>query len=426
MYDTKSSPNHSDLRPKSDLRLYLTLFGGAIFYETNYDTASLVIQSSFFWGCFAEIQGGALSIASGGSCTVTDCVIGGPEEEVMSGGCFYFDFFNSQVQLSRCRLSYGTSGRGGGLHIARSKVSSVIEISFCHFLMCMSNSGGGLYFWQTDGGVSVKDSLFDECSSGYGGGGIGIEWTTSFHLDSVKFRNCTAYVGRDVFIANLTRATVVNGNMIVGCVTMLGIGNVYFADEKKADNSLIPQVASLYLINSSFKLSLSGDDVGGTLTATTSESVEGRLLVVLDNSGSQYEMPNVDSPPPIDRLIIFDFPTPSTTSSQSILFNEWNTLQYESNFTVMLQFLYGASLSLLPSLRTPNPPRIVELLTNSSKSDPEHFTLQLKGRSLSAGNYNVKLKGVPDLSIVVSFTGHPTSPTESRNMLSTKPVLTNS
>ncbi|KAK2940482.1 hypothetical protein BLNAU_24601 [Blattamonas nauphoetae] len=58
-------------------------------------------------------------------------------------------------------------------------------------------------------------------------------------------------------------------------------------------------------------------------------------------------------------------------------------------------------------------------LVKRSSSQPDQLSFQLKGRTLSSGNYIVKVKDVEDLSIRVSFTGEPSNPSESRNMYST-------
>ncbi|KAK2940484.1 hypothetical protein BLNAU_9872 [Blattamonas nauphoetae] len=86
------------------------------------------------------------------------------------------------------------------------------------------------------------------------------------------------------------------------------------------------------------------------------------MLVVLDNSESDYEKPNLDSPPPIARLFVFDFSS-SDTASQPVSFNEWNLLQYEATYSMTMASLAGTDITLSPSqFQTPNPARIVEVI----------------------------------------------------------------
>ncbi|KAK2945165.1 hypothetical protein BLNAU_19904 [Blattamonas nauphoetae] len=378
-----------------------TSFGGAL--EFSDSLASVSISECSFVNSVASSSGGAVPESYGGSvdirspvsCTVSDCHFIGTKTTVSYGGYIFLDSPNGSVQLSNCLIEDGTAAYGGG-----------------------AVYGGGFDLLNGTTRISVKDSLFDGCSASSSGGGIVIRETESFLMQRVNFRACTASSGaKDVTFWNLTMAEVEDGNMVTNCISTSGANNVYFWNGSLDGSTLIPQVASIGLLSVTLSASLDGDDVGGTLTVTTSENVEGRMLVVVDNSLSDYEKPNVDSPPPIARLFVFDFSTPSTTSSQSIKFNEWNTLQYESYYTIPSAFLHNADISVSPSvLQTPNPPRIVEVLTDWSESDPERISFQLKGRTLSSGNYNVKLKGVSDFSIAVSFTGQQTPPAESRNM----------
>ncbi|KAK2949508.1 hypothetical protein BLNAU_15596 [Blattamonas nauphoetae] len=152
--------------------------------------------------------------------------------------------------------------------------------------------------------------------------------------------------------------------------------------ENDANIPSVPQVASIDVPSITLSASLDGDDVGGSLRVTANVIVDGRMLVVLDNCLSDYEKPNLDSPPPIARLFVFDFAS-SQTASQSVLLSEWNLLQYESNYSISIASLAGTDITLSPSLlQTPNPTRIVEVITDWSSSEPEQLSFQLNGRTL--------------------------------------------
>ncbi|KAK2954296.1 hypothetical protein BLNAU_10795 [Blattamonas nauphoetae] len=325
--------------------------GGAVRFRPSSETASLVLLSSTFSYCLAESYGGSVDIRSPVSCTVSDCHFIGTKTKVSYGGSIFLKSPNSLCQLSNCLIEDGTTSYGGGLSLNAWRLDSDVEISFCSFCRCQASYGGGIDLLTGTTRISVKDSLFDGCSASYSGGEIVIRDPGSFLMQRVQFRACTASSGgRDVNIWKLTMAEVEDGNMITNCVSISGADNVYFWNGTITDSTLIPQVASIGLLSVTLSASLDGDDVGGTLTVTTSENVEGRMLVVLDNSLSDYEKPNVDSPPPIARLFVFDFTTPSTTSSQSILFNEWNTLQYESNYSISSASLHNTDISVSPSV----------------------------------------------------------------------------
>ncbi|KAK2954503.1 hypothetical protein BLNAU_10523 [Blattamonas nauphoetae] len=165
--------------------------------------------------------------------------------------------------------------------------------------------------------------------------------------------------------------------------------------------------------------SLDLEETGWKLTVSTTDPIEGKVLVVLDNSLSDYEQPTSNSPPPIARLFVFDFAASETSKSQSVQINEWSFLQYESNYSITVASLIGANITLSfdSLLQTPNPPRIVEATCQLKSWDPTIGIVHLKGRTLDAGIYVVKLKEVDEFHISVSFTGSPASP-DSRTMIS--------
>ncbi|KAK2956358.1 hypothetical protein BLNAU_8725 [Blattamonas nauphoetae] len=426
--------------------------GGAVCVEFNETSSQPVsVTSSVFSNCSAPIDGGALSLLLTETVSIADCCFVGTGDKVVSfGGCIAPTHVKEHTQISNCRFSDSISSHGGaawltesaiinfsfssfiscgGSSISIPNVTSTVGILNCEFFDCTggyggpyATNGGGIWIQQCSALLTVKDCLFDNCTA-TNGGGLCIDQTASFKLDYLKFRGCTGSDGNDVHVA-LSRDEVVDGNMITNCVSTTTANNVYFSvGSPSTDSDIIANVTSIDVPAITLSSSLNGDAVGGSLSVTTNASVNGKMLVVLDNSESDYEKPNLDSPPAIARLFVFDLSS-STTASQSVLFNEWNLLQYESNYSISIASLVGTDITLSSSLiETPNPARIVEVITNWSSSQPEQMSFQLKGRTLLAGNYVVKVKDVEELSIIVSFTGNPTNPYKSRNMHSMKATI---
>ncbi|KAK2955174.1 hypothetical protein BLNAU_9903 [Blattamonas nauphoetae] len=418
--------------------------GGAVSISfSSSSPKSVSISSSLFTGSFAENNGGTLYINSPQTTSISDCYFVGTGIETSLGGILYLYGSTGDTQICHCLFSDSSAWYGGAAYLNETSTSIV---SFSSFISCNGSSllissatstvhilsceliesegtfGGGIRIDGCPGLLTVKDTLFDQCTATYGGG-LDIAHTPLFKLDNLKFRACTGSYGKDVRV-EATRTEVIEGNMVTNCVSTSGEKNVYFTKESSPyDSTLIPHVDSIDVPSITLSASLDGDDVDGSLRVTANASVDGRMLVVLDNSGSDYEKPNLDSPPPIARLFVFDFSS-SDTASQSVLFNEWNLLQYEANYSMTMASLAGTDITLSPSLlQTPNPARIVEVITDWSSSEPEQLSFQLKGRTLSSGDYTVKVKDVEDLTICVSFTGQPTNPSVSRNMHSTKATL---
>ncbi|KAK2957572.1 hypothetical protein BLNAU_7471 [Blattamonas nauphoetae] len=416
--------------------------GGAVFCSTSADSASISLMSSFFSNCSAHRNGGTVQIDPKSTCTVSTNVFLAAEQKSSYGGSLGFLAPGSDLRISHNLFQNGTSYKGGCLlinladsqtpaHIAFcvfkfgrgpgsgcyiNKGTNPVTITHCEFVKGSGSHGGGIYLNTCSGQVNVMDSLFDECNAL--GGGIFAEKTLSFLFQRLKFRECTGVTGKDVYLCDVTRDRVVALNMITECVSTSGTNNLYFLANIKFDNDLIPPTSSIVVPANSIELLMFVDknDVGGNLTVDMNKKVEGKMLVVLE-SDDYYEKPNEDSPPATSRLFVFDFPTPSYESTLPFCFNEWNLLQYDSHYSVFAS-LAGVSLTDYSTIvTTPNPPRIVEVLTELSESDPKNMAFQLKGRNLKSGNFTVKLKNLPDLSIRVKFTGQQTS-SESRNMYS--------
>ncbi|KAK2954345.1 hypothetical protein BLNAU_10677 [Blattamonas nauphoetae] len=411
--------------------------GGAVFVD---------FSSSSRHRCQAKSDGGSVSIGGSLTASLADCSFVGTELKHSNGGCLDFSYPKGETQICNCRFSDASATYGGAIRLNQpfasvisfssfiscdgssiyiTQVTETVDILNCMFVECNGSFGGaGIYLERCAGLATVKDSLFDRCNAS-DGGGLHISRTPTFSLHNLKFRACTGVHGKDIYL-RLSKTEVIQGNMITNCVSTSDTNNIlfFFNGSYEFDNTLIHPVDSIDVPSIALSASLDGDDAGWSLSVTASESVDGRMLDVLDhNSASVYEKPNLDSPPPIARLFVFDFSS-SQTASQPVSINEWNLLQYEANYSMTMASLAGTDITLSSSnIETPNPARIVEVITDWSSSQPEQLSFQLKGRTLPSGNYIVKVKNVPDLSIDVLFTGQPTNQSQSRNMHSSTATL---
>ncbi|KAK2959545.1 hypothetical protein BLNAU_5594 [Blattamonas nauphoetae] len=381
------------------------------FFDRSSDSSTITFTRSTFHTMTSTNDGAAIYARLGvahiaiDECSFIGCQCTGT---VQSGGavCASYADGKASVSILSCFFSDCQADNYGGTP------ESEVHISHNFFSDGKANFGGA---FQT---VTVTDSYFEKCNATRGGA-IFINSTTSFKLNSLTFTACTSSSGKDLCLYSHSKTDIVETNMIVNCMSTSGASNVYFEQGKLLDSDLIPQVASIDIPSITVVASFSPKETGWKLTVYTSEPVERKILVVLDNSLSEYEKPTFNSPPPIARLFVFDFASGELSKSQTFQISEWNLLQYESNYSITIPFLIGAknTHTFDYNFSTPNPPRIVEATCEIKDGDPTTGIIHLKGRTLDAGDYIVKLKEVDGFQISVSFAGSPASP-DSRTMIS--------
>ncbi|KAK2963689.1 hypothetical protein BLNAU_1254 [Blattamonas nauphoetae] len=351
-----TSPSSLTVSESSFSKCQASPDGGAISFDEKRDQkCPITISSSLFVDCSASAEGGVLYLCYGTTCTVTDSVIS-----------------NSSVR----------------------------------------DHGAGLYLYELDC-LSLSNSVFEKCITGTtsfsSGGGLYNKNVGSTTMDSVLFRECGQRYGNDLNSKDSGTIQELAPN-ITNCDSTSAMPNVYAG---KYDNTLIPAVpdastASLVEIEST----LSEDQTSTAIRMKVSEIVNGKMFVLMDNTDN-YTPPNVgsiapqtNSPPAIARLLIFDFSSSTESATQTVSFGDWEELQYESEYCVVGASIANTRLSILSSivLTTPNPPRIIQI-TCSLGSGTNHCWLQLKGRTLPAGIYTVKLVGIQDFSFSVEFDG---------------------
>ncbi|KAK2946162.1 hypothetical protein BLNAU_18906 [Blattamonas nauphoetae] len=334
--------------------------GGAIYFCQDEESPNpYSISSSLFVDCAAGGNGGAVCVWAASTSSITDSVFSG----------------------------HSVDGKGGALDVNRA--DSFI-LSNCVFENCVAKK------YQSKGG------------------GMWLSYVKSLTMNSVLFRECSAQKGNDFYYEGLVDALQNLEQNVTNCDSTSEMSNLCFYNYPKEvlDSTLIPAVpdtsaATLVEIGSTPK----ADQTSSTIQMRVSNNLDGKMLVVVDNTNN-HEPPNtksspphVNSPPAIARLLTFDFSSSIESATQTVSFGEWEELQYESEYCVMSTSIANTRLSIPPSiaLTTPNPARIVQVVC-SLGSGTDHCWIQLKGRTLPIGRYTVTLK-TPDLSFSVEFDG---------------------
>ncbi|KAK2951394.1 hypothetical protein BLNAU_13674 [Blattamonas nauphoetae] len=303
---------------------------------------------------------------------------------------------------------------GGALHLYFSLACTITDVVFCD--NSATNRGGGIHMYRPDG-IWMTNCAIEKCVAGPSagsGGGMYISLNNSLTLDFILFRECSAQKGNDIYFINVNSISQLSQN-ITNCDSTSERPNVY--DYSSPDSTLIPAVpdtstSSLVKIESTPSV----DQTSSTIQMKVSNIVDGKMLVLVDNTNN-HEPPNVDSPPTIARLLTFDFTWSTESAPLEVLFGEWGELQYQSKYCVIGSWIAKTHLSTSSIvLTTPNPPRIVQIIC-SLGSGTNHCWLQLKGRSLPIGKYTVTLNN-PDLSFSVEFDG--TTGENTLNMFSSR------
>ncbi|KAK2945468.1 hypothetical protein BLNAU_19597 [Blattamonas nauphoetae] len=254
----------------------------------------------------------------------------------------------SECSFSKC--SAGTKKEGGAIFVNHTKTAkSPITISSSLFVDCTADRGGAvdLYYGSTcavtdslfrnnsvvkrGGGLAVgfADSLdqsncvFEKCITEYSsysyGGGVGLYMSQGNTIDSVMFRDCSAVNGSDFYSILIGADSDFTSN-ITNCDSTSDRPNVFL--NTAFDDTLIPAVpeastASLVEIEST----PSADQTSSTIRMKVSDIVDGKMLVLVDNTNN-HKPPNDNSPPAIARLLTFDFSASTESAMQEVSFGE--------------------------------------------------------------------------------------------------------
>ncbi|KAK2963069.1 hypothetical protein BLNAU_2092 [Blattamonas nauphoetae] len=363
--------------------------GSAI--DSNQATATLSVTKCSFLRCSAKSEGGSI--------------------------CFHpYSTSSVPATVSHCSFVSGQSGfHAGAILFTNCQQGSITDCVF-YDLYAKINGGGLVLLDCQPGEVTVSNCLFQKCSqnTSFGFGGAVYVQNAGFRFTSLRFRKNLAYAphrAQDVAIRNSMQSS--DSPPFTDCDTDQDPIFVCFDHTPPIPPDFV--TASTPLAVSSVGSIVSSDTRTVKATLTVDKPISGTVLVLVDNTDN-YEMPNDESPPPLSRMISFDF-TPDSTSAESTLsFGEWEVLQYEANYSLVT---FGWKESIVDTngaiLTTPNPPRIVRAMCEGGNSEFDAF-FSLKARTLATGSYKASVKGNSDFWMFVDFVSNPSG----GNIFSTK------
>ncbi|KAK2963516.1 hypothetical protein BLNAU_1559 [Blattamonas nauphoetae] len=376
---------------------------------THFDTCT-------FRDTDADGNGGAISsITSGTSLHVTKCSFIRCSANI--GGSIYFwptpDTTCSHF-ISECSFVSGwVYQQGGAMQLTYCSQGSVTDCVFYDLEAAVH--AGALILYECAGPVTFSNVLFQKCRQMAGAGLAGAVYTrlSAFTFVSVSFRENRASAhgrGHDLYV-ELTMATR-DASSFTDCDTDQANIFILFVNYNITPNLV---TTSNSLAVTSVSCVVSADNRTAKAALTVDKPISGTVLMLVDNTNG-YEMPNDDSPPPINRMISFDFSSDSTSSESELSFGDWELLQYESNYSFVI---FGWKDSIVDTnsvvLTTPNPPRIVQALCEGGNCEFDAF-FSLKARTLATGSYKVSVKDIPDFWMEVDFVNNPSG----GNIFSTK------
>ncbi|KAK2951630.1 hypothetical protein BLNAU_13369 [Blattamonas nauphoetae] len=290
----------------------------------------------------------------------------------------------------------------GGIQIAYCKLSTIADCVFLN-LSTTTKHGGGLTLIESPGLVTVSSCLFQKCRTDHatGSGGAVYSVKSGFVFASLRFREnnaATLNQGHDLWIELTTANQGVSS--ITECDTDQETIFVKFFNATTITPDFVG--AQNKLTVTSVSCVVSTDNRTAKVALKVDQPISGTVLMLVDNSNG-YEMPNDDSPPPINRMISFEFSSTVTSTTIDVSFGEWEPLQYEANYSLVT---FGWKESIVDTnaavLATPNPPRIVQAICESGDSEFDAF-ISLKARTLATGSYKASIKGIPNFWMVVDF-----------------------
>ncbi|KAK2950167.1 hypothetical protein BLNAU_14853 [Blattamonas nauphoetae] len=335
------------------------------------------------------------------------------------GGAICFEHASSNshpfTMKSSSFVSCSATNFGGSVFL-RSATTTVSLCFFRNSTVTQSNADGGGICFSFVKNVLFSNSVLLNCSAGTDGYGGGVSYAVcdQLSMDSIQFRECRGYNGNDVR-SNCWTPSQLTSN-VTNCDSTSGSPSWYFEDGGGNDASLVPQTTTTRTLQS-IKTSPGADGVSATLQVTISDDVKGTMLVLVDNTDSEDERTDI-SAPAIQRLLSFEFPSPSTTSSLTVTFDDWTTPQLGQRYYVIGSSINGTNLSSNSlTLVMPDPPQLNSVVCRSGTA-LDHTWFRLVGRGVAAGTYVVHIVGMDDPAFTVSFDG--STEAETQNMYSTE------
>ncbi|KAK2946074.1 hypothetical protein BLNAU_18982 [Blattamonas nauphoetae] len=376
--------------------------GGSIYFRPSPTTCSVDVSHCSFVSGNSGSQSGAIQYSYCQQGSITDCVFYDIHADYQAGSLVLIHS-PGPIIVSRCSFTSGTAQFAGAMDITNC---SEITFTDCIFYDLNTTGSGGAMIIDECPGITVSNCLFQKCRhvGGYGVGGAIHSENCGFTFKSLRFRENLAlshHRGHDLAI-ELTEATR-DASSFEDCDTDQEDIQIYFVNF-----NIKPNLVSVSnpLTVSSVSSVVSTDNRTAQVTLTVDRPISGTVLMLVNNTNN-YEMPNDNSPPPLSRMISFDFSPDSTSTESTLSFGEWEDLQYEANYSLVT---FGWKESIVDTngavLTTPNPPRIVRAMCEVGNSEFDAF-FSLKARTLATGSYKASVKGKSDFWMVVDFVHNP-------------------
>ncbi|KAK2961599.1 hypothetical protein BLNAU_3397 [Blattamonas nauphoetae] len=312
---------------------------------------------------------------------------------------------NGRLTLSLCSFLNCTGGNFGAALCLRD--SALLSIDKCFFKNMATSAqtavAGCVYAYKVDI-VTISDCVFIDCAvdQEQGEGGALFVESSTLRLSSVQFRGNSATKGSDVYLSSGCGTPIDLETRVSDCHTDNYTTSVMFL-EFGIQTGIIQQFGTSTNLKS-LELTLSDTMLVGTIGVETQHPVQGRMLLLLDNTTPNN--PNSeDSPPATCRVVVVDFPSLSTTGTSKVLsFGDSGRLQ-----SLCTYLLVAASISTTPidipspppSFFTSDSPRVRKLLFQPGTIG--EMMIWLEGFKLDVGEYTIHFEGSSGLTLIVSF-----------------------
>ncbi|KAK2951687.1 hypothetical protein BLNAU_13426 [Blattamonas nauphoetae] len=349
------------------------------------------------------------------------------------GACVYVNA-DFDITMTECSFKAIEGRYGGTLYVtSRTTGQGTMTISLCSFVNCVGNdlgavlynqnsnlisidrcffkdtttssassNGGSVYVYSTSK-TTVTDSAFMNCAASQTGGAFYVANST-LSMTSVQFRGNSARSGSDLFLSNGCGTPAEVQERVSNCHTDKSDTSVVFR-EWTTSRIIIQQFGSATAITN---LQLKMHDTGliGTIEVTTEAAVNGKMLLLIDNTGEYTQISESSSPPAAFRVVVVNFPTPSTTGTSDVLsFGDKERLQFQSNYSLIAASISGTPIDFTPplSIDLSINPSFVHNFKLEEGAKLGEVMVSLEGYNLRADDYTIHFDGSPSLTLTFTF-----------------------
>ncbi|KAK2946396.1 hypothetical protein BLNAU_18647 [Blattamonas nauphoetae] len=375
-------------------------------FEKNLDI-TLTFHLCTFYSMTSDIYGACISLVATNFLTITECSFNNTKGKY--GGAIYANCRDVAKGISSVSLSLFVNCEAqtaGALYCADSKELSINKCFFKDTTTTVSQSVGGAVLIAHTNTATITNCVFMDgtaCDDRGRGGAIRIV-TTWLSLTSAQFIRNSAPFGSDLDVAADSGDTPSELLTLVSdCHTDQPDTSVYFRDEG-IQTGIFEQFGTTTTITN-LEIIFSGSDFQGAIEVETADAVQGTMLLLLDNSET-YTPSSVDSPPATFRVVVVDFPDPSTTGISEVMsFDDLERLQSSCTYSLIAASISATPLDIPsppPSIFTFDAPRVRTILCQPGTIG--EMLISLEGHKLTVGDYTIHFEGSPSLSLTVTFT----------------------